>query len=121
VVEATHTGEARMLPLRVLDSLFRIGQEAFANAIQHGHPQRIGICLHYDQTSVTLVIEDDGSGFVFQPESSGFGIAGMRRRAEAIDAVLDLESTPGKGTRISVRAPTPRTSWLRRLAYTGRK
>lgn len=117
VVEASYAGEARRLPLRVLDSLYRIGQEAFANAIQHGHPKRITIRLIYEPSGVTLVLQDDGTGFVLKPESSGFGINGMRHRAEAIHATLEIESNPGIGTRVTVQADTPRIPWWRRLAY----
>jgi signal transduction histidine kinase len=116
-VEASYSGEARTLPLRVLDSLFRIGQEAFANAIQHGHPKKISIRMNYEPSSVTLIIQDDGAGFEFTPQLHGFGITGMRRRAEAIHATLEIESAPGKGARVSVTAATPSVSWWRRLAY----
>lgn len=113
LVEASCKGEARRLPLRVLDSLFGIGQEAIANAVQHGHPRRIGIRLEYELSSIALIVEDDGAGFVFEPESGGFGIAGMRHRAEAIHAAIAIESSPDKGTRIAVTAPTPPTTWAR--------
>lgn len=116
-VEASYTGEARTLPLRILDSLFRIGQEAFANAIQHGHPKKITIILHYETSSVTLIIQDDGAGFLLTPQLNGFGITGMRRRAEAIHATLEIDSEPGKGARVSVTASTPTVPWWRRLAY----
>ena len=117
-IEARHDGEARTLPLRILDSLFRIGQEALANAIRHGHPKRISIRMEYQPSFVTLLIYDDGSGFALEAESDGFGIAGMRRRAESIGATLDIVSMPGAGTQILVKAATLPVSWLQRLAYT---
>jgi signal transduction histidine kinase len=121
IIEATYDGEARTLPLRVLDSLFRIGQETFANAIQHGHPKQISIRIDYQPSFVILSIVDDGAGFTVEHGSGGFGIAGMRRRAEAINAKLEIDSTLGKGTHVSVTAPTPPVSWLRTVAYTRRK
>ncbi|MDQ2844122.1 MAG: histidine kinase [Acidobacteriota bacterium] len=120
-VQATCSGEPRPLPLRVLDALFGIGQEAIANAIHHGHPKCIHICMEYEISSVTLLLEDDGVGFTHQPEGGGYGIAGIRRRANAVHGVLDIVSAPGSGTRISVRVPTSRISLLKRLAYIRRR
>jgi signal transduction histidine kinase len=118
LVDVTVEGEARTLPLRVLDSLFRIGQEAIANAVQHGHPSKIVIRVEYSRSAIALVIEDNGCGFTPRPDSGGFGLSGMRRRAESIDGTLDLQSSPGKGTTIRAQAPTPRSvPWFLRLAY----
>lgn len=105
-IEASVEGEARTIPLRILDSLFRIGQEAIANAIQHGHPTHVVVRAVYSPATITLVIEDNGSGFVPNPNADGFGLTGMRRRAESIQANLEIETTPAKGTKIVVRAPT---------------
>ena len=122
LVDVSVEGEARTLPLKVLDSLFRVGQEAIANAVQHGQPSKILIRIEYARDSIALVIEDDGIGFVQRPDSGGFGISGMRRRAESIDGTLDLETFPGGGTRVRAQAPTPRSvPWFLRLAYIRRK
>jgi signal transduction histidine kinase len=117
-IKASVEGEARAIPLRILDSLFRIGQEAIANAIQHGHPTRLLIRAVYSSATITLLIEDNGSGFVPKPEVDGFGLTGMRHRAEGIHAILEIETSLAKGTRISVRAPAvlKRAGFLR-LAY----
>jgi signal transduction histidine kinase len=120
-VEATCSGEPRPLPLRVLDALFGVGQEAIANAIHHGHPGSIHITMEYEISSVTLLLEDDGIGFSHQPEGGGYGIAGIRRRADAVHGILNIDSAPGRGTRISVCVPTSRVSLLRRLAYSRRR
>lgn len=120
-IEASVKGEIRPLPFRVLDSLFRIGHEAIANAIQHGHPSTLLICAAYSQSEITLSIEDNGSGFDPHPNPDGFGLTGMRRRAESINGVLEIETAPQRGTRISVRAPAPpRTYRFWRPAYDGK-
>ncbi|WP_158750110.1 sensor histidine kinase [Acidobacterium sp. S8] len=118
VIEANVEGEAQSIPLRVLDSLFRIGQESIANAIQHGHPSHLLIKAIYAASGIRLIIEDNGSGFTPKPESDGFGLTGIRRRAEGIDGTLEIHTTPGTGTRIIVDAPIPkdkRPFW--RFAY----
>lgn len=120
-VKASCAGEPRPLPLGVLDALFRIGQEAIANAIRHAHPRQILIHMDYERTAVTLTLEDDGAGFVHKPEEGGFGLAGMHRRAEGIGATLEIDSAPGSGTRIRVHVAVPDVPLLRRLAYSKRK
>ncbi len=108
-------GEPRSLPLLVSDALFRIGQEAIANAVRHGHPDQIHIRLIYGKTSVKLTVRDNGKGFSVAGESNGYGIRGMKHRAEGIAASLRLHSVLGHGTVVSVRARSPQQlfySWL---------
>jgi signal transduction histidine kinase len=110
-------GEPRNIPLRVADTLFRIGQEAIANAVQHGHPRAIDLRLVYGRPSVKLTIRDDGDGFALQREAAGFGIRGMKRRAGSIDANFCMRSSPGHGTSVRVRAVLPQPllpAWWRR-------
>lgn len=117
-IESSVEGEARTIPLHILDCLFRIGQEAIANAMQHGHPTRLLICAVYAPSTIMLVIEDNGTGFVPNPDADGFGLTGMRRRAESIQGMIEIETAPGCGTRIIVRAPAVfRRASLFRLAY----
>jgi signal transduction histidine kinase len=102
----------------VLDCLFRIGQESIANAIQHGHPTKLTLRAIYSPAAIRLTIEDNGSGFVMKPDADGFGLTGIRRRAESVRATLDIETAPGHGTRIVVDAPIPRnTRRFWRFAY----
>jgi signal transduction histidine kinase len=119
-IEASVEGEIRTLPLRVLDSLFRIGQESIANAIQHGHPTKLSIRAIYSPAEIALCIEDDGMGFVPRPDADGFGLTGMRRRVEGIRGTLNVDTVPGKGTRIVAKAPAPPARYrFWRLAYDG--
>jgi two-component system, NarL family, sensor kinase len=92
------------LPRSVEMNLLRIGQEAVANAVKHGHAQQIAIELRYTSNSVCLTVEDDGQGFTAdQPPSSGhFGLLDMRERAQSLGSQLKIESEPGRGTRIAV-------------------
>lgn len=106
-VFAEHCGDPRQMPLRIADTLYRIGQEAIANAVRHADPTRLTVRLIYDTNSVCLEVEDNGRGFVQSKGLLGFGIRGMRRRAQSIAAGMRLESEPGAGTRISVNAPLP--------------
>src|SRR5207245_7695041 len=82
--------ELRTSPLRISDTLFRIGQEAIANAIRHACPSHLNICLSYENSSVQLVIEDDGIGIPEAGDSLGFGIRGMRKRADSISGRFQI-------------------------------
>ena len=106
-VVAEHRGDPRQMPLRIADTLYRIGQEAIANAVRHADPTRLAVRLIYNANSVCLEVEDNGRGFVQNNGLLGFGIRGMRRRAQSIAAGMRLESEQGTGTRVSVDAPLP--------------
>jgi signal transduction histidine kinase len=95
----------RSLPIRVKDTLYRIGQEAIANSIRHADPGVIRVRLHRTPESISLSVEDDGQGFIADSHHSGFGLLGMRQRAESISATLTVKSAPGSGTRVEVRSP----------------
>jgi signal transduction histidine kinase len=101
------SGDARAIPLRISDTLFRIGQEAIANAVRHARPRTVNIVLRYEGSSVRLVVEDDGIGFVDRGDSLGFGVRGMRKRAEAISAAFQIVSSHERGTRVQVTAALP--------------
>ena len=106
-VISERSGEIRHIPLRIADALFRVGQEAIANSIRHAKPTVLRIGLRYGENSACLEIEDDGEGFVPGPIFQGFGIRGMRRRAQSVSATFHLHSAPGEGTRVEVSAPLP--------------
>jgi signal transduction histidine kinase len=114
-VRAVSSGTERTIPLRISDTLHRIGQEAIANAVRHAHPNMIVVSLKYEMTTLELVVEDDGCGFLVSSESAGFGIRGMGKRADSIAALFTIHSTPGKGTAVRVLVPLPpsflRTYW----------
>jgi signal transduction histidine kinase len=100
-------GIARLLPVRVTDALFKIGQEAMANAIRHAGPTSLSVRLRHQKREVQLIVEDNGIGFIGGGNGDGFGLRGMRKRAEDISAHLQVVSTPGIGTRVEVVAPLP--------------
>ncbi len=89
-------------------SVYRIVQEALANAIRHAHAQRIRVELTSDGVVLTIRIVDDGIGFdVDATKDRGLGLAGMRERALILRADLSLESTPGMGSTVVMRVPLP--------------
>ncbi len=111
-VETYGEDGGRNVPSRIKDTLFRIGQEAIANSIRHADPDTIRIRLQRTRASIFLSVEDDGGGFVADSDHAGFGLLGMRKRAESISASLVVRSAPGSGTRVEVKAAVGSRFWL---------
>ena len=88
-------------------ALYRIAQEALTNVFRHAHASRADVILEARDAQVVLVVEDDGIGFepAGNTADAGVGLAGMRERASLIGAALQIESAPGRGTTVLVRAP----------------
>jgi signal transduction histidine kinase len=106
-VAVSSKGNVSAIPLRIKDTLFRIGQEAIANAIRHADSTEIRIEMYCEEGMVRLAVEDNGTGFTASGKSKGFGLVGMRKRAESISALLKVRSAPGQGTQVEVVAPLP--------------
>ncbi|KOG16284.1 sensor histidine kinase [Streptomyces viridochromogenes] len=111
--EFTVTGTTEQLHDELSATLLRIAQEALSNAARHARATRVGVTLSFLGDEVILDIRDDGRGFdpLALPERShtgGFGLAGMRARAERIAGSLTVESEPGHGTALSARVPLVR-------------
>lgn len=97
--------------------LYRIAQEAVANAVRHGKCTSIIIKIELSGQDLTLMIEDNGKGISNRPNSrdGGMGLRTMRYRAQAIGANLQIEPRLGGGTRVRCQLkvePTPITSTL---------
>ncbi|MGW4567928.1 sensor histidine kinase [Streptomyces sp. NPDC004561] len=111
--EFTVTGTAEQLHDEVSATLLRIAQEALSNAARHARATRVGVTLSFMGDEVTLDIRDDGTGFdpavvPARTRTGGFGLAGMRARAERIAGSLTVESESGHGTALSARVPLVR-------------
>ncbi|MEU9174367.1 sensor histidine kinase [Streptomyces sp. NPDC048420] len=111
--EFTLTGAAAPLHDEVSATLLRIAQEALSNASRHARAARLGVTLTFLGDEVILDIRDDGVGFdplALPPRTraGGFGLDGMRARAERIAGSLTVETEPGHGTALSARVPLVR-------------
>jgi len=94
------------LPARTQAELLRIAQEALANVHRHADAKVALIRARVEDGWFVLVIQDDGRGFeVGEPGQSDFGLLAMRERAAMIGGELSIDSHPGGGTRVEVRAP----------------
>jgi signal transduction histidine kinase len=111
--EFTVTGTTEQLHDEVSATLLRIAQEALSNAARHARADRVGVTLSFMGDEVTLDVRDDGTGFdpaavPARTRTGGFGLDGMRARAERIAGSLTVESEPGHGTAVSARVPLVR-------------
>ena len=90
------------------DEIFRIGNEAILNAARHSHGTRIDVELEYGP-DLRLVVRDDGVGMeehlAIVGRISHFGLQGMRERASRIRGVLEVRSSPGSGTEVTLEVP----------------
>lgn len=98
------------LPARIEEALYGVAVEALNNTLKHARANHLRVRLSEEATrQVVLTIVDDGAGFDSSAETraSGLGLRGMRERASAIGADLEIRSTPDGGTTIEVRVPPP--------------
>ncbi len=83
--------------------LYRVAQAALANVARHAHATIAQVRLSRDEHGLSLEIEDDGQGFdAKRMKDPGLGLLGMRERAAWLGGTFELETEPGKGTRIAV-------------------
>lgn len=87
--------------------LFRLAQEAINNTIKHAKAGMLCVNLSYEDTLLTLVIEDDGCGFDMDTVHGlkGAGLLNMANRAQLLNGTLDIRSSPGAGCRIVLDLP----------------
>ena len=85
-------------------ALYRAVQEGITNARKHAGANELRIELDYQQQDwVRLTIVDDGAGAV--DLSGGFGLVGLRERAEILGGELSVQSSPGEGFQLTMRLP----------------
>jgi signal transduction histidine kinase len=105
VTELHGDGGERLAP-ETEQELYRLAQEALNNVLKHAHARRVSVRLDVAADRASLEIADDGVGF--EPGlrgGDGFGLPGMRERAERLGGTLKVESAPGAGTRIRAEVP----------------
>jgi two-component system sensor histidine kinase UhpB len=93
------------LPQEVEIVIYRVAQEALANAARHSGANCIDVSLNRVDSRVMLEVADDGKGFAFAQESNGLGLSGMRERALLVQGSLEIDSRPGKGTTVRLEVP----------------
>jgi len=100
------SGTSRELASSIRLALYRVAQEALTNVRKHARPERVEVRLDYLPDEVHLTIEDAGTLAVAPPAGSdgGYGLTGMRERAELLGGTLDAAPT-STGFRVLLKVP----------------
>lgn len=105
----TTSGDRRDLDSGIRVALYRIAQEALTNVRKHACAERVELHLEYGADGVRLAVEDFGTG-ARRPRpvvpGGGYGLTGMRERAELLDGTLSATPT-ATGFRVELWAPQP--------------
>lgn len=88
----------RLSDTQIVLHLYRIAQEAVNNAVKHGNARNISIQLQRSTGTIVLRVKDDGCGFSQEGLVKGSGLKSINYRAQAIGAVVELQSRLGDGT-----------------------
>ncbi|MBE0685233.1 MAG: hypothetical protein IH585_04460 [Anaerolineaceae bacterium] len=88
-------------------TIFRIVQESLTNVARHAEVEKVYVQLVAFQDTLELMIEDEGIGFALEEQKAGSssGLTGMTERTRLLQGEMEIQSVPGKGTRIMVRLP----------------
>jgi signal transduction histidine kinase len=100
-------GDGRPLPPHWEEGLLRITQESLTNTMKYAQARRFRASLSFMPGAVRLQLVDDGRGFDPQAEHEGFGLIGMRERAEQMAGNFIQRSKPGEGTEIVIELNQP--------------
>jgi signal transduction histidine kinase len=109
-VNLTCAGTDERLPPEVEAAAYRILQEALTNVAKHAGATSCDVSLERRDDRLVVIVDDNGTGF--NPAAAdrsaaphGLGLIGIRERAAQLQGTLRLESTPSKGTRLTVELP----------------
>jgi signal transduction histidine kinase len=108
----------KRLPSEIETALFRITQEALTNVARHAQASQVHLQLHFKESTIITTIEDDGQGFDVamvvnhhhDAAVGGTGLLGMRERVTLLGGYFHIESTPGRGTCVSIEIPYENTN-----------
>jgi len=109
VITSFFGGERRLKPSLEV-AVFRLIQEATNNAEKHAEAKKVWVKVEIQPEWVRSVVKDDGKGFdldeVLESEdTSRFGLVSMRERVELLDGEMEVDTEPGRGTRIDITIP----------------
>jgi hypothetical protein len=102
--------EEDALDPEVASHIYHIASEALTNAVRHASATSVTLTLEREAEALRLSVKDNGTGFALDAVSVGhaLGLKEMHARTQLIGGVLDIDSTPGAGAAITLRAPLTR-------------
>lgn len=86
--------------------LFRVLQELMNNILKHSHATQVHVQLIQHDEELTLMVEDNGMGFnTNESQNKGIGLSNIESRITFLNGTIDIDSTPQKGTTVSIEIP----------------
>ena len=98
------------LPMPLTICLYRLLQESLGNIRKHANAKHVVVSLSGHSGQVELRVSDDGSGFNSSENKKGLGLTSMQERVRPLRGQVTIDSTPGRGTAITVKIPAPSVS-----------
>ncbi len=84
---------------------YRVLQESLTNVVRHAAAQGVKVTMREEAGALVVEVADDGAGFQPEHRSSGVGLTGMRERVRHLGGRLEIDSAPGRGTRVRAWLP----------------
>ena len=91
------------LPLEHRKNIYLIFKEALNNSLKYAETENISVSIYKNGNNLFLSIKDDGKGFNYDTIKQGNGLKNMKARANEIEAVVEISSEPGRGTRVDMK------------------
>lgn len=114
-VELRVAGLKERLADHIEVALYRVVQEALTNVAKHSGATSVNISMSRDDGSAVLTIKDNGRGFavteVMKSKERGLGLFGMKERMSTIGGDLEINSAPGRGTKLVAKLTLEGGSW----------
>lgn len=97
----------RRLPIEIEEGLYRIAQEGLNNVVKHAKATEVRIHIQYREDTIRLEMVDDGVGFDTRIANGngGLGLTGIQERVKQLGGSLEIASTIGNGTHLTVSIP----------------
>lgn len=108
-IDFQFTGLEVRLPSSFEVAIYRLVQESMNNIAKHARAKKVEIHVDFGTDATKILVRDDGIGFDYDPVvgDKRMGIVGMRERVKLLAGELDIDSSRGKGTTITIVIPLP--------------
>ncbi len=108
---AKSTFKQRNLDIDDRRAIVFIFKEAMNNCLKHSHATKVQLISELQSDELSIILTDDGAGIPQNRQHDGYGLKNMQSRAKKINATLDIESTPGVGTQITLKKALPQMGY----------
>lgn len=107
-VQLVSTQKSLDIPSDIATGIFRLYQESLTNVARHAQAQQVVASIEVEDGELVLKVSDNGKGFDTSNKNGHpktLGLLGMNERVLMMKGKLDISSTPGKGTTVTVKVP----------------